>query len=319
MKRVLTLVVVVIICAAIVACQPGAAGLSDQDKAAIRNVVDKVQKMAVAPGVDWGAYVTLYYAPGAKVLAPNMPALEGREAIKTAFASMGVIQEEKWDIVSFEGRSDLAFVHGTYTMTSTPPGSHAPVRDKGKYVEIWQKQADGVWKVTQDIWNSDLPAPGIIVPTGTMAADASPEIRKLADIVGRWDMNGTFQPDPKVAAGPVALTLTCNWFGGLQLFCRYSGIMAGAMEEVDVYGFDPKTKMFTFFYAVDSGRSVLGKLAIQPGTWIHTYDTLIGGKPAHARFTFSNMSPAGGDWGIEASIAGGPWAAVAGGTYVKAK
>ena len=34
-----------------------------------------------------------------------------------------------------------------------------PVTDRGKYVEAWKKQADGAWKVVEDIYNSDLPAP----------------------------------------------------------------------------------------------------------------------------------------------------------------
>jgi ketosteroid isomerase-like protein len=36
--------------------------------------------------------------------------------------------------------------------------SGKPVNDRGKYVEVWEKQADGKWKCGADIWNSDLPA-----------------------------------------------------------------------------------------------------------------------------------------------------------------
>jgi ketosteroid isomerase-like protein len=32
-----------------------------------------------------------------------------------------------------------------------------PVTDRGKYTEVWKKQADGKWKAVADIWNSDLP------------------------------------------------------------------------------------------------------------------------------------------------------------------
>ena len=35
--------------------------------------------------------------------------------------------------------------------------SGKPMKDHGKYVEIFKKQADGTWKVVADIWNSDLP------------------------------------------------------------------------------------------------------------------------------------------------------------------
>jgi hypothetical protein len=29
--------------------------------------------------------------------------------------------------------------------------------ERGKYLTIWHKQADGTWKVVRDMFNSDLP------------------------------------------------------------------------------------------------------------------------------------------------------------------
>jgi ketosteroid isomerase-like protein len=52
---------------------------------------------------------------------------------------------------------DLACLSGTYELTMNDPGGK-PVSDRGKYVEVWEKQADGKWKCGTDIWNSDLPA-----------------------------------------------------------------------------------------------------------------------------------------------------------------
>jgi ketosteroid isomerase-like protein len=37
--------------------------------------------------------------------------------------------------------------------------SGKPVNDRGKYVEVWEKQSDGKWKCGSDIWNSDMAAP----------------------------------------------------------------------------------------------------------------------------------------------------------------
>jgi len=53
---------------------------------------------------------------------------------------------------------ELAYLSGTYELTLND-ASGKPVKDRGKYVEVWKKQADGTWKATVDIWNSDLPAP----------------------------------------------------------------------------------------------------------------------------------------------------------------
>ena len=34
----------------------------------------------------------------------------------------------------------------------------AKVAEKGKYVEVYKKQADGSWKIVEDIHNADAPA-----------------------------------------------------------------------------------------------------------------------------------------------------------------
>ena len=47
-------------------------------------------------------------------------------------------------------------------MTFIPANSTEPVTDNGKYLDIWQKQADGSWKVKADIWNSNLTPPATI-------------------------------------------------------------------------------------------------------------------------------------------------------------
>lgn len=47
---------------------------------------------------------------------------------------------------------DFAYSTGTYAIAN-------PAIDKGKFVDVWKKQADGSWKAAADVINSDLPAP----------------------------------------------------------------------------------------------------------------------------------------------------------------
>ena len=49
-----------------------------------------------------------------------------------------------------EGAGDLAYATGTYTMRLTPPGATAEVEDRGRYISIWKRQADGSWKIVQE-------------------------------------------------------------------------------------------------------------------------------------------------------------------------
>lgn len=102
-----------------------------------------------------------YYAEAAIVLPPNAPSATTKEAIRSAWKEMlarpGAGISWKATKVEVAKSGDLACVSGTYEDTMTD-ASGKPVKDRGKYVEIFKKQADGTWKVIVDIWNSDLPA-----------------------------------------------------------------------------------------------------------------------------------------------------------------
>ena len=87
MKRCCTFAVVGILCFMLAACQPGAAGLSDQDDAAIRKHDADWTRMVSVDKPDWDAAVNSYYAEDAKVLVPGAPPVEGRQAIKAMFSS----------------------------------------------------------------------------------------------------------------------------------------------------------------------------------------------------------------------------------------
>jgi len=321
MRRLVPLVAFGLVAVMCAACQSGAGGLSEQDKTAIRQLDEDWIKVMLSEKPDWDAKIPGYYAEDAVWMMANMPAAEGRAAIKAAFSQWPPMKDFKLTEVSLEGAGGLAYRHYTYVATMAMPGASEPITDRGKGIEVFKKQADGTWRVIRDIGNSDLPPPGLTIPTSMTAADASPEVKKLADIVGRWQMDGTFQSDPKTSAGPVVMTLACDWFsGGRQVYCRFSGTLGGAaFEEVFPYVYDPKTKAYTYYSVVSDGTTSVGKLAIQPGSWVHTADTQIDGKPARSRFTYSNMSPAGGAWKYEVSAAGGPWRVIGEGKYTKAQ
>ena len=103
-----------------------------------------------------------YYAADAIVMPPNAPAATTKEAIRSAWKEMltspGAAISWKATKVEVAKAGDLAYVSGTYEETMTD-ASGKPVKDRGKYVEIFKKQADGTWKVVADIWNSDFPVP----------------------------------------------------------------------------------------------------------------------------------------------------------------
>lgn len=95
------------------------------------------------------------------VLAPNFPIANGREAIKQLFSGYFALPNLKigWRATRVEAArsGDIGYSSGAYQMSFNDP-SGKQVNDRGKYVTVWKKQADGSWKVLLDIFNSDLPA-----------------------------------------------------------------------------------------------------------------------------------------------------------------
>jgi ketosteroid isomerase-like protein len=130
------------------ACQqPAATGLSAEDEAAIRAVLAEAMAIDKAPEKDFEAYVSTYYAEDGTIMPPNMPAVSGRAAMVAFFQAFPPYEKFEVKIIQLEGQGDWAYARG----------AEAPVKDTGKYIEIWKKAPDGGWKVYLDIFNSDLP------------------------------------------------------------------------------------------------------------------------------------------------------------------
>lgn len=50
---------------------------------------------------------------------------------------------------------DIMVDIGTYSLTMTFPGLTAPKVDNGKYLNVWKKNKDGIWKIVAETWNAD--------------------------------------------------------------------------------------------------------------------------------------------------------------------
>jgi ketosteroid isomerase-like protein len=64
-----------------------------------------------------------------------------------------------WQVtkVDVSPAGEMAYAHGTYEMGYTDPKGK-PVKDHGKWVDVFKKGTDGKWKAVVDIINSDVPA-----------------------------------------------------------------------------------------------------------------------------------------------------------------
>ena len=132
------------------------AGLSDDDVAAIRALMQAVSEAEEAN--DWAAVVALG-TEDFVWMPPNEGIIEGRAAILAYTEQSGLrVHESVVSATEIEGRGDLAYFRATYRMT-TSIGDAEPATDVGKWIAILRKQPDGSWLYSAWIWNSDLPLP----------------------------------------------------------------------------------------------------------------------------------------------------------------
>ena len=101
-----------------------------------------------------------HYTDDAVLIMPGAPAFKGKEAIRAAWKGMlddpNLKINFSADRVEISAGGDLASTKGSYTLTLTDSKTKKPVDDKGSYVTVYKKQADGGWKAVEDINASEI-------------------------------------------------------------------------------------------------------------------------------------------------------------------
>jgi len=129
------------------------------DEKAIRDSETQWVKDFAAKDMD---KIVGHYADDASALMTNAPIMTGKDAIrgglKDFLADPAFALELNTVKVEVSKTSDLAYSQGTYSVTTTDLKTKKAVVEKGKYVEVYRKLADGSWKVVEDMNNADAPA-----------------------------------------------------------------------------------------------------------------------------------------------------------------
>lgn len=125
--------------------------MTPKDKAAIEKA--KRAWVAAFKAEDWDSLVD-NYAEDAVLLPPDELAVTGREAIRAYYGTDDDTSNEVFQTVSMGGDSHIVYAQGEFSFT-IQSGDEAPADVSGKYIEIWEKQDDGNWLITHDIFNSN--------------------------------------------------------------------------------------------------------------------------------------------------------------------
>jgi ketosteroid isomerase-like protein len=106
--------------------------------------------------------IVRHYGADAMVKLTGAPAMSGPPAIQSGIAPF--LKDANFGLefaperVRVSGSGDLASTRGSYTARYTDPATRAVATEKGIYVTVWQRQADGSWKVVEDITSANPPA-----------------------------------------------------------------------------------------------------------------------------------------------------------------
>ena len=158
MKSLFTLCALAALAGTLTACNQASAGNHDADVKALQDSETQWNQDYAAKDAT---KIASYYADGAVLMAPGVPAAVGKDAISKMIGEMVAdpalslkFQASKVDVAQ---SGDLAYTQGTYTLTFTDPQTKQVVHDHGSYVTDYRKQTDGLWKAVADIATSDVP------------------------------------------------------------------------------------------------------------------------------------------------------------------
>lgn len=155
----MTLFLTIAALAMVVACapktqQPAPAPAAAVDTAAIR-AMEAERLSAISKG-DLEGYLAVY-SDKAVWMPPQAPELVGKAAARYNLkqsleeASFTVQVETSEQVVM---SPDWVLDRGTFVITRTEKKDGKEVSSTGSYLTVWNREADGKWRISYDIWNS---------------------------------------------------------------------------------------------------------------------------------------------------------------------
>jgi ketosteroid isomerase-like protein len=101
-----------------------------------------------------------FYTADAVSMPSYQKMVQGIDAIKKSneemMASGMKVKSFEMNTVMVNSYGNVISEIGTYKMSMTMPGMADPMEDQGKYLTLWEKQADGSLKIKVETWNTDI-------------------------------------------------------------------------------------------------------------------------------------------------------------------
>ena len=97
-----------------------------------------------------------HYTEDAVFVGPGAPAVQGREALLQMAKAMQPLSSVSITALRTEGSGNIAYTYGEGSWVSGQP-PNAGATTHVRLVIVWCKEADGQWRVTQEMLNA-MPA-----------------------------------------------------------------------------------------------------------------------------------------------------------------
>ena len=147
--------------AILVGCAQAPPAVVDNREADAQAIVAVEETAAKGWDAKNGDQIASIYAPDASLLIPNMPTVKGAD-VKGMMKEM--LADPNLSLKFVNGKTevaksgDIGYTQGTYAMTSSDPKTKKAMLEKGRYLTVFAKQADGSWKAVSDMNTPDGPA-----------------------------------------------------------------------------------------------------------------------------------------------------------------
>ncbi len=131
---------------------------SEADVEAIKALMAKYVSGYASKDVD--NFVNVFTEDAVR-MPPNGPAIVGSEGIRSYYEDW--FETETLDVkvapTEIQVADDWAVAWGSYEATVTSVKDQTLNEDRGKWINVFKRGADGTWKFHRNIWNSDKPLP----------------------------------------------------------------------------------------------------------------------------------------------------------------
>lgn len=122
------------------------------------DMITKISKARAEAFIKGNAQeIAIHFTEDGCLMAPNEPVAFGRAAVATYYQSIfdeyQTVLESYYEEVEVEG--DLAYGRGEAKVTLISKVDGDTTYSSAKYLNILQRQSDGSWLTTHDIWNGN--------------------------------------------------------------------------------------------------------------------------------------------------------------------